>query len=481
MNPSVEPFDETKYKVLMDGLECSEIMYSHVVSTTTLRFDSEYYKKEYLEIEKFISNHLSCFSSLSTYNLTPDASAFYPALEPYYNTGSIPFIRVADVRDEIDYDGCIRIPQMGEEYNTLKLCHKGDIVLTKGGRVGTAGLITKDSYVTRDLIFIDSSLLERKDYVSLYLYYCTEFAQKQMLRSSSMTAQPHLTITLIKNILLYRFSESFKKGIMLLYDRHKDLLQEALRQFTEAERTLASRLKVSGQPDSSIAIKEYSNSFIFSGRLDAEYYQPKYEGITKSLHTTETVQSICNRIYDDNYVPQENSEYRYIELANVGNNGIISGVETIAGRDLPSRARRKVRKGQVIISSIEGSLQSCALITDEYDGALCSTGFFVLDSDRMNPETLLVLFKSEPIQALLKQRCSGTILSAISKDELLNMPLPYIDEGVQKEIAVKVQKSFELRRKSKTLLEYAKQAVEIAIEQGEAEAITWLKQKGVEV
>ena len=149
----------------------------------------------------------------------------------------------------------------------------------------------------------------------------------------------------------------------------------------------------------------------------------------------------------------------------------------IDGKDLPSRARRKVSRGQVIISSVEGSLQSCALITDEYDGALCSTGFYVLDSDRVNSETLLVLFKSEPIQALMKQRCSGTILTAISKDELLNMPLPYIDEDVQKAIAAKIQKSFALRRKSKELLEYAKQAVEMAIEQGEEVALAWLSDK----
>ena len=57
------------------------------------------------------------------------------------------------------------------------------------------------------------------------------------------------------------------------------------------------------------------------------------------------------------------------------------------------------------------------------------------------------------------------------------MPLPRIDENVQREIAVKVRQSFELRDKSKQLLEYAKQAVEMAIEQGEDIALAWLKSK----
>ena len=40
-----------------------------------------------------------------------------------------------------------------------------------------------------------------------------------------------------------------------------------------------------------------------------------------------------------------------------------------------------------------------------------------------------------------------------------------------------VQKSFALRHQSKQLLEYAKQAVEMAIEQGEDTALAWLKDK----
>lgn len=65
----------------------------------------------------------------------------------------------------------------------------------------------------------------------------------------------------------------------------------------------------------------------------------------------------------------------------------------------------------------------------------------MVDSDYINPESLLVLFKSKPIQALLKQRCSGTILTAITKDEFLSMPLPKIEQSVQKQIATKVQES----------------------------------------
>ena len=86
----------------MDGLECSEIRMSDVCDTTTLRFDSDYYKKEYLEIEQFICKNRDKFVTIESQGLQVDASAFYPSLEPYYNTGTIPFVRVADVKDQID-------------------------------------------------------------------------------------------------------------------------------------------------------------------------------------------------------------------------------------------------------------------------------------------------------------------------------------------------------------------------------------------
>ena len=170
-------------------------------------------------------------------------------------------------------------------------------------------------------------------------------------------------------------------------------------------------------------------------------------------------------------------EYKYIELANIDNSGGISNVEVLLGATLPSRARRLVKAGQVIVSSVEGSLSSCALITHEYDNAICSTGFYVVSSNKYNSETLLLLFKSEAVQAMLKKRCSGTILTAISKDEFEKMPLPEVEDSIQKDIAAIIQESFSLRDDSKKLLDLAVKTVEMAIESDEDTALKWLESK----
>ena len=71
----------------------------------------------------------------------------------------------------------------------------------------------------------------------------------------------------------------------------------------------------------------------------------------------------------------------------------------------------------------------------------------------------------------------GTSYPVIKDEDVLNMPVPILGNDVTQDFVTKVNESASLRRPSKQLLEYAKQAVEMAIEQGENAALAWLKDK----
>lgn len=219
-------------------------------------------------------------------------------------------------------------------------------------------------------------------------------------------------------------------------------------------------------PHLNISVRPLSKSLHKSGRLDSEYYQSKYDLMETKIKDYKG--GYCklqpSEIKDSNFTPKAQEKYRYIELANIGNNGNISEPLEDFGENLPTRARRKVKTDDFIMSSIEGSLASCALITPEFDNCLVSTGFYVLNSAQLNGETLLVLFKCEFFQEYLRKFPSGTILTAISKDELQNILIPKINPAMQEQIALKIQKSFTLRAKSKDLLENAKFKIEQMIE-----------------
>lgn len=57
------------------------------------------------------------------------------------------------------------------------------------------------------------------------------------------------------------------------------------------------------------------------------------------------------------------------------------------------------------------------------------------------------------------------------------MVIPIIDQDKQQQIADLVEESFNRKKQSEHLLEIAKQAVEMAIEQDEERAMRWIKEQ----
>lgn len=301
----------------------------------------------------------------------------------------------------------------------------------------------------------------------------SRYGKAQTLRESTGNVQLSLFIYKLKELRVPNFSIEFQSGIERIVKSAHNKLYEATAVYKEAEQMLLSELGFTdwSPTDKSVSVKSYAD-FVSAGRFDAEYFQPKYEEIGSKIRQYKGGTITADSVLVAGLVkePAETQE-RYVELADIGAHGEIESCATSTFGELPSRARQRMEAGQVIASSIEGSLDRCALVTEEYDKALCSTGFHRFRSSAINPETMLLLFKSWPVQQLMKRGCSGTILCGILPGELAHVPLPLIRAEVQRQIASLVQKSFALRTESKRLLEKAKSLVEMAIEQGEEKAM----------
>ena len=216
-----------------------------------------------------------------------------------------------------------------------------------------------------------------------------------------------------------------------------------------------------------------SANAISANRIDAEYYQPKYERVIEAIENSKygwckLPDRITNII--DKYDPYKEQErnFRYIELSNINPSiGVIDDYLELKGKDLPSRARMLIREGDVIISSVEGSIDKVALVDNIHDGCIASTGFFVFRANENTlPEYALVLCKSILIQKQLEKLSSGTILAAVPKNLVETLIIPDVPIEAQKEIANLIRQSHSARRQAKELLEQAKQKVEEMIEKG---------------
>ena len=84
----------------------------------------------------------------------------------------------------------------------------------------------------------------------------------------------------------------------------------------------------------------------------------------------------------------------------------------------------------------------------------------------------------DEVKTLCKNSFSKTVKDKETRKEIM-LPIPEME--VQRQIKDKIIESFNLRKQSKHLLECAKRAVEIAIEQDEQTAIDYLERETQEL
>lgn len=458
-------------------LEISVLKLSEVQKDNeSKRIDSEFFKKEYFDAMETIQlNQVEYLGDNMKFNSRYS--------QPKYDeTSKMKVINSQYIRNEyIDYENA--------KSGYGKIVPKESVLINATG-VGTLGRVfinildfdfSIDSHI--NVIVVKDKTYLNPCFLTIFLQ--SYYGQIQIIRYYSGTSgqieiYPRDFNYFKIPILPIEFQLEIEK---MVKDSHK-ALEESKELYKKAEETLYLELGLdpknplqslldskTNNPTNSpnISIHTLKESFLKTGRLDSEYYQSKFEDIEKFIKSYpngyDSFSNIINN-KDTNFTPKNNENYNYIELANIGNNGNINEPISDLGKNLPTRARRIVSKGDVIISSIEGSLSSCALITQEFDKHLVSTGFFVLNSKLLNGETLLVMFKSQIFQEYLKKFSSGTILCAINKEELSKISIPKIDLLTQKKIANHIQESFKLRTEAKALLEDAKAQVEFAINGG---------------
>ena len=455
---------------MLEGLEVTEVSISALERTH--RLDSEFYSRSNLKQVALLENikaiSLCHFADISDGNHMSISKEFVETGIPYYRGGDIynSFIEFAT--------NPLYIPQRVFDIPTMHRSHlhKGDILMSiVGAIIGNISIVAtnNDATCSCKLAIIRPKENVSSEYLATYLR--SRFGQQQIQKFRRGSGQTGLILEDFDQLLVPYLENSTVQLITDNVNKSLDCSLHSQQLYASAESYLLDCLGMANfaaNPDA-YNIKTLKESFLETGRFDSEYYLPKYEDYIELVHSYpngyDLIGNVCD-IKDNNYTPVNGIQYKYIELANIGKSGEITGCNEQAGEELPTRARRIVHKGDVIVSSIEGSLDSCALVTDEYDRALCSTGFYVLKSHQHNPETLLTLFKSLPIQNLMKKGCSGTILTAIGKSEFEKIPIPLIRQEVQDEIAKHVKKSFELRMEAMQLLENAKLTVENIIETG---------------
>lgn len=116
-------------------------------------------------------------------------------------------------------------------------------------------------------------------------------------------------------------------------------------------------------------------------------------------------------------------ELEYIDIGNVDSSGIIHEVAPHSFADAPSRARRRVRDGDVIISCVRTYLQAIAAILNPPDNLIVSTGFAVIRPWRgvFDAGFAKYALREPSFLAEVEKRSVGVSYPAINASDLANI------------------------------------------------------------
>lgn len=463
----------------MDGLEISEIAFSALHKP--LRIEAEYYRKSYIKLENLIKSKHSVRLSTLTSKIT-DGTHYTPS----YVESGIPFLSALNVlENRLDIEAGHQFISLAEHNELYRRCDPvaGDILLRKVG-VGPRWAAVVPEGLPAFSVFVSVALLRpRTELIApevLAAFINSRNGQTQLLRVQKGASQPDLHLEDIRDIAIPIFEHGFQRKITTMHQQAIEQIAKGAVCLKDAEQILLSAMGLENwQPcNQHTAIKRFSQSFASSGRLDAEYYQPKYDEILARLQVNQHGCVPLADCFEQNrsLSKLEKSAYHYIEIGDVSVSNGQATANCIETKELPPNARIESRKDELIVSKVRPYRGAIAIVESDETDLLVSTAFTVLrETGRYKKEVLQILLRTKVYKELLMQPSVGTSYPVIRDEDVMALPIPDLPIAMQQQIANKVQSAQAARRQSQQLLELAKQTVERAIESSEAEALDWLQ------
>ena len=366
----------------------------------------------------------------------------------------------------------------------------GDVLITTVGTIGNAAVVQPDclpANADRHL-----GIVRLKETCGIDPYFLTTFLNSrygrfQTWREATGNVQLNLFIDKIKNLLVPIMS--FQKAVAGMTKRAYDKRREAEALYAAAESDLNAALgldRVDLAPR--LFYEDRFSRVAAAGRFDAECFQPCYATMLANLKKCPnvklmTVKELCGRL---KYGTSEKLPYieegaPFLRIADLQNKRFnLSSVLRIPTQ-LAQGISEKVHTGDILVSR-SGTLGVAVPIKAELDGAVYGSYFIKThpNTEEIDPEYLCLFINSKAGQMQVEMLSTGGIQTNLTIDAIESIMVPVGDKQWQMKFVELVNNSVDSRQESRRLLETAKRAVEIAIEDGEEAARQFLAHLGPE-
>lgn len=470
----------------MEELEISEIKFSKAVNVKNEhRWDSEYYLKKYLKTEELLQGiETNTFLSKTKYI----KKGVFDLPPSNYKDSGIPLIRTSEIKNPtINFRSTVFLNESTNKANEKTILNPNDLVFTKiGAYIGDVSLLpTKFSEYNFSQNVAGAKLINHDEGAFLLAFFLSGLGRNQILRSIMLSGQGKLELDDIRQYKIPNLSSVFKKKIKQIIDNEGRLSIDSEGNYQKAENILLQEIGLQDFEENTEAInvKSFSESFGVSGRLDAEYYQKKYEDVVNKVilqnhDILNNLVSISKSVepgsanYDDEGLP-------FMRVADYSKFGLTKPNKNVSLNYVTANADKikklKPKKGTILFSK-DGSVGTAYHLREDFNGITSGAILHlkVKDEAKVIPEYLTLALNSKVVKMQAERDAGGSIILHWRVGEIENVVVPIIDFNKQKQIAKLIEESFKLKKESEYLLEVAKTAVEVAIEQNETKALKYI-------
>ena len=453
-------------------MEHSVVNFSEVKAADNFRIDAEYWHPVFIQNSEFVSPRQKLKD---------------------YVSGNIANIKSFPINRDFEYLEISQISLSNFEYQTttVKLgeepdrahhfLKKGDVVVStvRPNRNAIAFIKTDGIVGSSGLAVLRPNNIEAE----YLLTFCkTSYFVSCLMRANKASMYPAVSINDVLNIPLFVPSKTFRLLIVEAVRNSIFALDKAKQIYAEAQTLLLSELGLADwQPKHQLTfVKNFSDTKT-AERIDADYFQPKYDEIVDAIKNFaggwDTLESLatlkkCVEVGSKEYIETGISFVRVSNLSPFE----ITQEKYISGELYAELTEHQPKQGEILFSK-DATPGIAYYLREAPEKMIPAGGILRLKSktDKIRNEYLTLVLNSILTQAQVNRDVGGSVILHWRPDQVAGTIIPILHQEKQAEIEQKVVESFNGRRRAKDLLEHAKRAVEIAIEQDEQTAIDWLE------
>lgn len=481
----------------MEGLEAKIISFQELsVDNEKFRIDDEFFLKKYLKAYKRIKQKPNILLGKVCSTLTDfSANGSYATIAQNFTLldekDYAYMVRSTDLEKSNFVENVKYVSKHSYEFLSKSKLYGGEILINKIGSPGRVYLMPKlNMPVSLGMNLFMIRVNEDSDFNEKYLwaYFNTPIGQNIIKRKVNGTVPLTIDKEAIRTLYLPIHSKVFQELIAGLVDDSESTLKTSKNHYSQAEQLLLQELNLADfQPSQEpVNVKSFSESFASSGRLDAEYYQVKYEEVVSKIQSTNH-DLLSNLVKIKKSIEPGSNQYSdeglpFIRVSDYDKFGFSTPDKYLRADFCKENAEliKKLKpKKKTILFSKDGSVGTAYMLRKDAEfitsGAILHLA--IKDNTKIVPEYLTLVLNSKLVQMQAERDAGGSIILHWRVGEIENVVIPIIASDKQQQIADLVEESFTLKKQSEHLLEVAKQAVEMAIEQDEATALSWIKEQ----